>query len=439
MNKKKKISIAATCIMLVLATIFLPIIIAAPNPCSVRGYVYVDSVITKPDQVVLSFPGQDITATLFDDPYGFYTADFAEEAGATGSFHVTVSGETYTALETVTIENGVTIYYPVNLTVNTSVTPVNELPNKPTTPLPNNNEPNVNLPVTLTVTVTDPDADSMDVAFYDDGDNYIGQDLNVASGTQASTTWYGLDYDTTYGWYAVADDNNAGINTSDIWTFTTKSAPLVNHAPNQPINPDPENNSNNIGLNPTLSVNVSDPDANNMDVSFYNATDHSLIGTATNIPSGDTASVQWTNLAYNSSYSWYAIADDSELQNQSATWTFKTRERTDIAPNVTITKPEPRSTYIFNLIRIPRLLNRILIIGSIDVEVDATDDTGIDKVEFYIDDETTPRHNATEEPYTWTWDERIFFKHTIKVIAYDEDGLTDTDTVEVFIFNLGII
>jgi hypothetical protein len=34
---------------------------------------------------------------------------------------------------------------------------------------------------------------------------------------------------------------------------------------------------------------------------------------------------------------------------------------------------------------------------------------------------------------------RTFCKHEIKVMAYDEDGLTDTDTVEVFIFNLDII
>jgi hypothetical protein len=44
-----------------------------------------------------------------------------------------------------------------------------------------------------------------------------------------------------------------------------------------------------------------------------------------------------------------------------------------------------------------------------------------------------------KDPYSWTWDEKVFFKHEIKVIAYDEDGLTDTDTVEVFIFNLNIL
>jgi len=33
---------------------------------------------------------------------------------------------------------------------------------------------------------------------------------------------------------------------------------------------------------------------------------------------------------------------------------------------------------------------------------------------------------------------RTFCKHEIKVIAYGEDGPTDIDTVEVFIFNLNI-
>ena len=56
---------------------------------------------------------------------------------------------------------------------------------------------------------------------------------------------------------------------------------------------------------------------------------------------------------------------------------------------------------------------------------------------FYIDNEL--KHTAYEEPYKWTWDERAFFRRTIKVIAYDEDGLTDTDTREVLIFNLNML
>jgi len=56
---------------------------------------------------------------------------------------------------------------------------------------------------------------------------------------------------------------------------------------------------------------------------------------------------------------------------------------------------------------------------------------------FCIDNEL--KHTDYKKPYNWTWDEKVFFKHEIKVIAYDEDGLTDTDTVEVFIFNLDVI
>ena len=76
-----------------------------------------------------------------------------------------------------------------------------------------------------------------------------------------------------------------------------------------------------------------------------------------------------------------------------------------------------------------------MIIAGIDIDVDASDNvggSGMDRVEFYIDGSLM--HTANSPPYVWTWDEKAFFKNTIKVIAYDEDGLTD-DAVGVFIIN----
>ena len=58
-----------------------------------------------------------------------------------------------------------------------------------------------------------------------------------------------------------------------------------------------------------------------------------------------------------------------------------------------------------------------LIIGDIDIEVDASDTSGIDRVEFYIDDQQMG--TVTSDPYIWTWDKVAFFKHTIKVVAVD--------------------
>jgi hypothetical protein len=56
-----------------------------------------------------------------------------------------------------------------------------------------------------------------------------------------------------------------------------------------------------------------------MDVSFYNADDDSLIGTDTDVVSGGTASVTWNDLSYNTTYSWYTIADDGSAITQSST------------------------------------------------------------------------------------------------------------------------
>ena len=48
----------------------------------------------------------------------------------------------------------------------------------------------------------------------------------------------------------------------------------------------------------------------------------------------------------------------------------------------------------------------------------------------------TPSHkaNSTSWPYIWTWNEKAFGKHTIKVIAYDSKGEISSKEIEVFKF-----
>ena len=56
-------------------------------------------------------------------------------------------------------------------------------------------------------------------------------------------------------------------------------------------------------------------------------------------------------------------------------------------PTVKITKPE-KALYIFDRWIIPRIFRLTLIIGKITIEVNAKDeDSGIEKVEFYINDQ----------------------------------------------------
>jgi hypothetical protein len=61
-----------------------------------------------------------------------------------------------------------------------------------------------------------------------------------------------------------------------------------------------------------------------MTVSFYDASDGSLIDIVENVPSGGKASVIWHGLNYETKYSWYAVSNDSHLENKSDTWSFTT-------------------------------------------------------------------------------------------------------------------
>jgi len=99
-----------------------------------------------------------------------------------------------------------------------------------------------------------------------------------------------------------------------------------NTAPNAPTSPDPENHETAVSLSPTLSVTAVDLDGDTMSVYFHNASNDALIGTDTGVANNSVASVVWSGLAYSKSYSWYAIANDTQANSsQSSTWDFTTQ------------------------------------------------------------------------------------------------------------------
>jgi len=101
----------------------------------------------------------------------------------------------------------------------------------------------------------------------------------------------------------------------------------------------------------------------------------------------------------------------------------------EVPPILNITKPG-NALYLRNKNIIP--LHKPLIIGILDIEAESKDyQSGIDKVEFYIDDEL--KETDISEPYSWMWDERALlrFRHTIKVIAYDNAGNSNLE--ELFV------
>ncbi|HEC76365.1 MAG TPA: hypothetical protein ENI33_03780 [Thermoplasmatales archaeon] len=99
---------------------------------------------------------------------------------------------------------------------------------------------------------------------------------------------------------------------------------------------------------------------------------------------------------------------------------------------IRIEKPVEKHLYIADR-EIIRLLKNTVIIGKITIKADAYDENGVEKVEFYIDDEL--KNTDYIMPYSWLWDEFAFGMHEIKVIAYDNEGNADTDEMEVAIFN----
>jgi PKD repeat protein len=100
----------------------------------------------------------------------------------------------------------------------------------------------------------------------------------------------------------------------------------INLPPSQPMNPDPPNGSIDVETTVTLKVIVYDETSNFVDVYFYNVLDDSLIGVDYNVTSDwSNASVIWSGLEGATIYQWYAIANDSQYENRSNTWTFTTR------------------------------------------------------------------------------------------------------------------
>ena len=310
----------------------------------------------------------------------------------------------------------------------TQLYPINHPPSKPFNPTPSDESTNVSVNTDLSWQCNDPDGDPLTY------DVYFGTTPNPpkVSNNQSSTTYdHGtLEYNTTYYWYVVAWDNKGAKNESNLWNFTTEL--FVNHPPDKPSNPSPANNSKNISINPTLSILVTDPDNDALDVYFYNALDDSLIGMVDNVLNGSVATIHWNGLDYNQTYFWYVIVNDSEFEVKSDTWNFKTIHEENQPPHVEIIKPV--DAIYFRDRQITKFFLPI-IVGKITIEANATDSDGtIERVEFIVDN--VSRYNDTTEPYLWLWDERIFGFHSITVVAYDNDGRATEISKSILIINL---
>ncbi len=91
----------------------------------------------------------------------------------------------------------------------------------------------------------------------------------------------------------------------------------------------PLNNSAVNSTSPNISINVSDPDGDIINVTFYQADTGSEIGKDTLSDEGN-ASTEWVNLEWGTKYEWYAVLDDGSASTQTQTYNFETQDAPDI-------------------------------------------------------------------------------------------------------------
>jgi len=109
----------------------------------------------------------------------------------------------------------------------------------------------------------------------------------------------------------------------------------------------------------------------------------------------------------------------------------------NLPPEVGITSPVKGKIYFFDSAIFEQLgsFKNTFLIGKTTISVYANDDSGIKKVEFYVDGNIM--ETIESEPYDWvlkisTFKEILLHKHTIEVIAYDDTDKTSSTSIEIW-------
>jgi glutaredoxin len=195
----------------------------------------------------------------------------------------------------------------------------------------------------------------------------------------------------------------------------------VNHPPAKPSSPSPANGATNVALNKDISWSCTDPDEEDtlyFDVYFGTTNPPPKVATHQTKKSWDTGT-----MSYATTYYWKVNVTDNLLYNESPIWSFTTGTEPDTTPpTVAIEKPLPGYLYINdNAGRKRVFFSNTLVIKSLTITVNASDNNEVNRVDFYIDNEL--QTSVFEPPYTYLWEKAGGFfpkTHVIKVIAYDQ-------------------
>lgn len=307
----------------------------------------------------------------------------------------------------------------------------NQPPNPPSNPTPANGSTGLPITTDLDWTCSDPDGDPLTYDVYFGTSN---PPPKVASNISTSDYDPGnLQYYTFYYWRIVAWDDHAHSTSGPVWRFRTMNK--INTPPNKPKNELPSNESTEVPIKPTLSWYCSDPDGDFLTYDVYFGSSFPLTKIKSNM-SGTSCALD--QLQYGTKYYWRVIAwDTHQASNSSELWWFTTIK--DVTPpSLTVNCPKNGYLYIDILghffVRTFPIFITTLLIGQIQLSVTATDSqSGVNRVEIWIDDECVA--NLTQTPYKWTWSARGFgFPYRLTFKAYDNAGNVNTKIQKVWKF-----
>ncbi len=200
---------------------------------------------------------------------------------------------------------------------------VNNPPNEPFNPEPQNGAIDVDIDADLSWSCNDPDGDNLTYNVY------FGNSSPppLVSLNQEETTYDPgtMEYDTTYFWQIIAKDENSATTESPIWSFITCLFP--NDPPYVPSDPSPENNAVNVTIDVDLSWVGGDPDENDTVVYdvYFEAEDQTP-----DIKVVDDFNETCFNLGileYGTTYYWQIVAKDNHYAiTEGPVWHFTTEE-----------------------------------------------------------------------------------------------------------------
>ncbi len=210
----------------------------------------------------------------------------------------------------------------------------NEAPYTPSNPDPADGETNVHVNPTLSWDGGDPHW--FDTVYYDvyleagdsSPDVLVSEDQKATSYDPST-----LEFDTTYYWQIVAEDNDGATSSGPVWSFTTRG----NEAPNTPSDPDPEDGATDITVDKILEWTGGDPDDDDVTYDIY-------LGDSSPPPKvksnhSDTNYDPPDALDFDTEYFWKIVAwDEFGYSTPGPQWSFSTEE--NLPPNEP-SEPDP--------------------------------------------------------------------------------------------------